>query len=93
MPRWYSGVSVRKDPSDIIDIQLDFSPQIKSTSISTLSVNGTNLTIDSSSESSGVATARVSGGTNGTEGEVRYTATMSDGTRLERTVLVDVQNL
>ena len=80
-----------KDPADVIDVVVDFSQYFKTDAITTATVEGTNVTIDSSSETDNVVTFFMSGGSNGTNGKIKLTVSSATRT-LERTLLVVVEN-
>lgn len=92
--RWHKDLTFCKDPSDVIDFPVDFSPLLQSDTISTATIAGTNVTIDSSSVSGNVVTIWVSGGSNGATGEVKMTIVTSNATprTFERTFKIKVEN-
>jgi hypothetical protein len=83
--------SIQKDPSDVIDVVVDYSQYFKTDDITTTTVTGTNVTIDSSAEAANVVTIFISAGTNGTDGEIKITTSSATRT-LERTIIVEVDN-
>ena len=93
MPKWYEGSKVIKDPSDVIDVKMDFGPILASDTISAATVSGTNITIDSTSTAGSAVTSFISGGFNGTEGELRFNISTTGGRVFERTIIVDVKEL
>lgn len=93
--RWHKNLVVEKDPSDVKDYTLDFGPLLQSDTISTATVTGTNITVDSSSVSGNVVTVWLSGGTAGTTADVKTTIVTSNATprTFERTFRVEVKQL
>jgi len=82
----------KKDPEDVIDVTIDYSQYFKTDAITTIVVVGTNITIDSSSETDNIVTLFISAGSNGTNGEIKLTVSSATRT-LERTLFVEVENL
>ena len=84
-----------KDPSDVIDYILDFSKLLQADAISTATVTGTNITIDSSAVSGNIVTIFVSGGTNCTLGTIKTTIVTTNSTprTIERSFKVKVIDL
>lgn len=82
---------IEKDPSDVIDLVIDYAPFFKTDTIGTITVTGTNITVDSSSVASNVVTVWVSAGTDGVDGEVKLNVVTSTRT-LERTLVIKVLN-
>jgi len=78
------------DPSDVVDLVVDYLPYFKSDTISTITVTGTNVTIDSSAVASNVVTIFVSSGIDGTNAEVKIKTETSTRT-LERTLFLPVE--
>lgn len=68
--KWTKTLQVCKDPSDVLDYTLDYTSLLQSDGIASITVTGTNVTIDSSSFSGNVVTIFVSGGTNDNTGVV-----------------------
>ena len=83
---------IDKDPTDVIDITIDYSQYFKTDDITTTTVVGTNITIDSSAEAANIVTIFISEGQNGTDGEMKITVSSATVT-LERTLRVVVENL
>lgn len=83
--------NIQKDPEDIIDLVVDYTQYFKSDDIATISVTGTNITIDSSSELDNVLTIFISAGTDGVRAEIKIKVDTATRT-LERTLLVKVVN-
>jgi hypothetical protein len=82
---------VEKDPTDVIDLVVDYSQYFKTDDITTTTVTGQSVTIDSSAEAANVVTIWISAGTNGTNGEVKIVTSSATRT-LERTIIVIVEN-
>jgi len=89
-----------KDPEDVVDLVVDFTQYFKTDSITTTAAVGTNITVDSVSETANIVTVFLSGGTtspigNGfTQQGARVKITVSSATRtLERTVMLDIREL
>lgn len=78
--KWYRGLTVTKDPADVIEYPLNFKQLLQADTISTATVTGTNVTIDSSSVSGNTVTVWVSGGSAGTTGEVRVNIVTANAT-------------
>jgi len=68
--KWSETLSFIKDPLEVLDYAWDFTQLLQSDAISTITVTGERLTIDSSSFSGKIVTIFVSGGTNGNTGKV-----------------------
>lgn len=85
-------VDIDKDPTDVIDIVVDYTQYFKTDTIDTITVTGTNITIDSSALSNNVVTIFISAGNNGTDGEIKL-ITSSPTRTIERTLIVKVENL
>ena len=82
---------IEKDPADVIDVVVDYSQYFKTDPITTFTVTGTNLTIDSSSETDNIITFFMSAGTNRTRAEVALKVESATRT-LERTIIVLVED-
>lgn len=54
--------NIEKDPSDVIDLVVDYTQYFKTDAITSIAVVGTNVTIDSSSETDNIVTIFMSGG-------------------------------
>jgi hypothetical protein len=83
-----------KDPDDIDDFTLDWTNILASgESISTLAVSviSGGVTISSSSISTVYTTARVSGGTAGTDAVIRYRITTSATRQLDESLTIHVE--
>ena len=86
---------IQKDPDDVVDLIVDYTQYFKTDAITTTTVVGTNITIDSSAETNNIVTIFVSGGTvtdtidstRRTIGEVAIT-TKSATRTLKRTIPV-----
>jgi hypothetical protein len=83
--------NIEKDPADVVDVIVDFSQYFKTDTITTATVVGTNITIDSSALSSNTVTIFISAGTDGTDGEIKLTVSSATRT-LERSILVKVED-
>jgi len=83
-----------KDPSDVVDYEIDFKPMLQADTISTITATGTNITIDSSSASGNVVTVWVSAGTNCVIAEVKLTIVTSNATprTFERSFKIQVMD-
>ncbi len=93
--RWTPTLIFNKDPSDVIDYTLDFSSLLQSDAIASITVTGTNVTIDSSSFSGNVVTMFVSGGTKCVTGlvEVKIVTTNATPRTFERSFRILVKDL
>jgi len=93
--RWAETLTFCKDPADVVDYTLNFKGLLQSDVISTATIVGTDITIDSSSVSGNVVTIWVSGGTDGTKAEIKTTIVTTNSTprTFERTFTVDIKNL
>ena len=58
----FSG-NKEKDPADVVDVVVDYTQYFKTDDITSITVTGTNLTIDSSAEADNIVTIFISGGT------------------------------
>jgi len=92
--------NIEKDPSDVIDLVVDYTQYFKTDAITSAAAVGTNVDIDSVSETDNVVTIILSGGTtndffNGTEiVGAKVKVTVSSATRtLERTIIVNIKEL
>lgn len=63
--RWNEHITFTKDPADILDYIMDFSPLLKDDAIATTTVESKNVIIDSDLTTGNVVTIFVSGGTSG----------------------------
>lgn len=90
--KWFKGITKEKDPADVIDYPVDFGPLLQTDTISTATVVGTNVTINSSSTSGNIVTVWVSGGTHGCTGEVKITIVTAGGRTFERTFNIKVED-
>jgi len=81
-----------KDPEDVIDVVIDYSQYFKLDDITSITVVGTNITIDSSAEADNIVTIFISAGNNGTNAKIKLTVNSATRT-LERTLFVKVRNL
>jgi hypothetical protein len=69
--RWYDGAhSDAKHPDDIACYTVNAVAWLAGDTITAHTVTGTNITVDSSSESSGIITITLSGGSDGNTGKV-----------------------
>jgi hypothetical protein len=93
--KWHKNLKVRKDPADVVDYTIDFNPLLKTDTISTATVVGTNITVDSSSVAGNVVTIFLSGGVNCTEATVTTTIVTTNATprTYERSFTVEVVDL
>lgn len=94
--RWYQDIEVhKKDPSDVVDYTLNFTPLLQGDAISSITVSGENITIDSSSFSGNTVTIFVSGGVAGSVGKVKTTIVTTNATprTFERTFKVRIEDL
>ena len=84
-----------KDPDAVLDYAFDWSSWLDSTAPETISSHtitvATGLTKDSDSESAGVVTVWLSGGTAGTTYTVACEITTSKGRTDERTIIIKVK--
>jgi hypothetical protein len=93
--KWYEGIEVVVDPSDVRDYDFDFTQLLQADTISTATVTGENITIDSSSISGNVVTAFISGGSDCTTGTITVKIVTANATprTFERSIKVKVRNL
>ena len=82
---------IEKDPADVIDVVVDYSQYFKTDPITTITVTGINITIDSSSETDNIVTLFMSEGTNRTIGRIEIKVESATRT-LERTIIVVVED-
>lgn len=78
-----------KDPDDEDDFALDWSNLLatgETISACTATVESGGVAVDSTSITSPITTARISGGTLNTTARVRYRATTSTGRQLDQTI-------
>lgn len=78
--KWHKNLEVCKDPADIVDYIVDWTSLLQSDGISSITVVGTNITIDSSSFTGKVVTIFVSGGNDGNTGIVKMTIVTTNST-------------
>ena len=78
--KWHKDLQVTKDPSDVVDYVIDFKQLLQADTISTATVTGTGITIDSSSVSSNVVTIWASGGTSGSTATIKITIVTTNAT-------------
>lgn len=92
--KWTRTLELCKDPADVIDYVVDWTQLLQSDGISTITIVGTNITIDSSSFSGKVVTIFVSGGVNGNTGIIKMTIVTTNSTprTYERSFRVRVEN-
>ena len=93
--RWTPTSTFVKDPADVIDYTLDFTALLQTDTISTATVVGTNVTIDSSSVSGNIVTIFVSGGNNCSRATVKVTIVTTNATprTIERSFKIHVKDL
>ena len=91
--KWHKHLEFCKDPADVVDYTVDFKQLLQADTISTATIVGTNVTIDSSSVSGNVVTIFVSGGSDGTVATVKMTIVTSNTTprTFERTFRIKVE--
>ena len=81
-----------KDPEAVLDYAFDWSSWLASgETISTETLTGSGVTVDSSSESDGVVTAWISGGTAGQTATVACKIVTSASRTDERTIKLKIQ--
>ena len=81
-----------KDPDAVLDYAFDWSSWLASgETISTETLTGSGVTVDSSSESDGVVTAWISGGTAGQTATVACKIVTSASRTDERTIKLKIQ--
>ena len=92
--KWTRTLEVCKDPADVIDYIVDWTQLLQSDGISTATVKGTNITIDSSSFTGKVLTIFVSAGIDGNIGIVKMTIVTTNATprTYERSFRVRIEN-
>ena len=93
--RWTPTSTFIKDPADVIDYTLDFTPLLQSDAISTATVTATNATIDSSSVTLNVVTIFVSGGSAGQTATIKTTIVTTNSTprTIERSFKIQIKDL
>ena len=93
--KWYKNLTLEKDPSDVLDYQLDFKQLLQSDVISTAAVVADNVTIDSTAVSGNVVTIFISGGSAGTIATVTTTIVTTNATprTYERSFKIKVEDL
>jgi len=89
--------TIEKDPADVVDLIVDYTQYFKTDTINSITVVGTNITIDSSVQASNIATIFVSGGSttefNQVSSAAKVKITVSSATRtLERTIPIRIVN-
>lgn len=91
---------IEKDPADVVDLVVDYTQYFMTDNITSITVTGKNVTIDSSSETDNVVTIFISGGTTTDifDRNDILTATVkiktSSATRtLERTIPIQIKEL
>ena len=92
---WRKGLTIQKDPDDIIDIPVDYSNWLtgsNTVSGSSTVTADTGLTVDSTSTTTTIVTPRVSGGTSGETYDLNYNMVDSAGQVLNRTIRVKVSD-
>ena len=72
--------SSKKDPTDVFDYDMDWKQLLQSDTISTATVIGKEVTIDSSSVTGNVVTFFVSGGADGAIGDVTIKVVTTNAT-------------
>lgn len=82
---------IEKDSADVIDVVVDYTQYFKTDDITTITVVGTNITIDSSVELDNIVTLFMSEGNNGTRGKIVIKVESATRT-LERTIIVNVED-
>jgi len=92
---WRKGLTVHKDPDDIIDIVLDYSNWLTGSNTvdgTSTSTAETGLTVDSTSTTTTTVTSRISSGTAGATYDLNFNMVDSDGQELNRTVKIKVSD-
>lgn len=85
---------VMKDPSDVVEVGIDWRPELEGANISTSTwAAEAGLTVDSSSRSNGTANAFISGGVSGSNYRLTNTITTSDNQTLNRSFIITVKEL
>ena len=88
---------IEKDPADVVDLIVDYTQYFKTDTITSITVTGTNIDIDSSAVASNIVTIFVSGGSNNdtlgssSNAEVKIKASSTTRT-IERTIEIRVIN-
>ena len=97
MARWRKEIVFEKDPSDVVDYELDFSGLLQSDSISTAtsSVEEGNVTVDSTTVTGNKVSVFISGGSAGVKSKVTMTIVTTNATprTYERSFYIRVLNL
>lgn len=97
MARWFSGISIIKDPDSVLDYKWDFndadSPWLATgdTIASHVVTADTGITVDASTNDDDSVTVWLSGGTAGTAYTVAVKITTNQGRTVERSVLFIAQ--
>lgn len=83
----------RKDPDATLDYSVDWTDWLAdSETITTIDVEATGVTLDSSAHADGISTAWVSGGAVHTQATVRHRITTSAGRIDDRTIKLSIQH-
>ena len=90
---WENHLFFEKDPSDVVSYDINFTREIDTDTISTLTVTGDDITIDSSSSSGQTVTVTVSGGNDNSTGTVKVNMITSGSLTVERSFDVRIKNM
>ncbi len=80
---------IQKDPVDVIRVTIDYAQYFKLEAITSFTIVGTNLDIDSSSETDNIITLFMSGGTRETPGRIKIKASSATQT-IDRSLIVRI---
>jgi hypothetical protein len=83
---WKRGLTLAKDPDSIEEYELDVSNKLGSDTISSVTVIDDDVTGTYISDTSGIITFRVSGGTLGSTGSVTLRTVTIGGVQFDRTI-------
>jgi hypothetical protein len=92
--KWHKDLTLCKDPADVVDYPLDFRQLLQADTISTATVTGEGVTIDSSSVSGNTVTVWVSGGSAGQTATVKTTIVTANATprTFERSFKIKIED-
>jgi hypothetical protein len=92
--KWYTNITLEqpKDPTDVLDYVMDFTPLLQTDTISTHTVTVTNVTLDSSSVTNNVVTMYLSGGTAGTTAKVTVKIVTTNSRTYERSFKIKIED-
>jgi ribosomal protein S28E/S33 len=93
--KWAKGVQIKKDPSDVIEVTLNFAPFLGADTIDTATCTSDDVDVDSSSVSGNVVTVWLSGGSAGSVATVKTTIVTTNATprTIQRSFDVKIEDL